>query len=401
MSVQDRLDKIMQEEIDDGRAIGSVLLVYKDNKEIARGAYGLDSPFNQKPMTDNAIFRMFSMTKPVTSLAVMICLEKGLFKTTDLVEDYLPGFKNMTVLLPDGGTEPARRPITIADCLSMTAGLEYPNDFTEAGKILDKKLFGPIQEKYPETMVPTVELMNRCGEFPLLYQPGEKWNYSLCADVLGAVVEVASGVKYSAFLKENIFEPLGMKDTGFFVPEDKLDRYVTMHDKHYLTGEITVWDEPFLGTMSRKYVPAFESGGAGLVSTPDDYAKFALLLTNDGELPAEFSPSGKPVRLISKETAHFMRSPQLTPSQQETANWESLEGYNYGNLMRILEDTEKAKLHGPALGEFGWDGWGGTYVSIDPVNKITFMYFINVTNGNREGQMKLLKNALYNELGIN
>ena len=401
MSVQERLSKIMQEEIDDGRAIGSVVLAYKDNKEIARGAFGVDSPFNNKPMTDTAIFKMFSMTKPVTSLAVMMCMEKGLIKTTDLVEDYLPGFKNMQVLKSDGSIEPAKRPITVADCLSMTAGLEYPNEFTEAGKKLEYELFRPIQEDYPDKMVATVDLMNKVGEFPLLYQPGEKWNYSLCADVLGAIVEIVTKTKYSVFLSENIFKPLGMVDTAFYVPEEKLDRLVTMHDKHWQTGEITVWDYPFLGTMSRKYVPAFESGGAGLVSTPDDYAKFALLLTNDGELPAAYAPDGKAVRLISEETAKFMRSPQLNKSQQETANWESLLGYNYGNLMRILEDQETAKLKGPALGEFGWDGWGGTYVSIDPVNKITFMYFINMTNGNREGQMKLLKNAMYEELGIN
>lgn len=396
------LDKIMQDEIDRGDAIGTVCLAFKDNKEIYRGSFGTDNLTDERPIRDTDIFRLFSMSKPVTSLATMIALEKGLFKTTDYVEEYLPGFKDMKVIKvnADSGNEvvPAGSKITISQLLSMTAGLEYPNDFTPAGLELGKNLFWPMEASYPNGMIPTVELMNRVGDYPLLYEPGTKWNYSLCADVLGAVIEVASGITYGEFLKKNIFDPLGMEDTDFFVPEEKLDRLVTMHDR---VDKIYVpWEQPFLGTMPKKYKPLFESGGAGLVSTPDDYAKFALTLLNEGTLPAEYSKDGKPVKIISNEMVKFMRTPQLNESQRETANWYSLEGYNYGNLMRILDDPEKAGLKGPAVGEFGWDGWAGTYVSIDPVNKIVFMYFVNATNGNREYQMKVLKNALYDCLGL-
>ncbi|MBQ8281229.1 MAG: serine hydrolase [Lachnospiraceae bacterium] len=396
--IKSTLDKIMQEEIDRGGAVGTVCLAFKDNKEIYRGVFGKDNMTDDKPIKDSSIFKLFSMTKPVTSLATMIMIERGLLKPEDYVEDYLPGFKNMKVLQADGSEVPAVSKITIQQLLSMTAGLEYPNDVTGAGLKLGQELFWPMENKYPDEMVSTVELMNRVGDYPLLYEPGTKWNYSLCADVLGAVIEVVSGVSYGEFLKKNIFEPLGMVDTGFWVQEDKYDRLVTMHD--YVDGKYVPWDNPFLGTMSRKYKPAFESGGAGLTSTPDDYAKFALTLLNDGTLPAEYSKSGKPVRIISKETAEYMRTAQLNDSQRETANWYSLEGYNYGNLMRVLDNPEKAGLKGPAVGEFGWDGWAGTYVSIDPVNKIVFIYFINVTNGNREYQMKVLKNALYECLDL-
>ncbi|MGN0165181.1 MAG: serine hydrolase domain-containing protein [Lachnospiraceae bacterium] len=396
--VKETLDKIMQEEIDRGDALGTVCLVFKDNKEIYRGCFGKDNLTDNRPIKDTDIFKMFSMSKPITSLAVMIAMEQGLFTENDFAEDFLPGFKDLTVLQPDGSTVPAKNKVTIRHLLSMTAGIEYPNDVTGAGLILGQQLFWPMESKYPDEMIPTVELMNKVGDYPLLYEPGTKWNYSLCADVLGAIIEVTSGMRYSQFLKKYIFEPLGMVDTDFYVPAEKYDRMVTMHDK----GEngYVPWDYPFLGTMSRKYKPEFESGGAGLVSTPDDYAKFALTLLNKGTLPAEYSKTGEPVRIISKETAKYMRTAQLDESQRETANWYSLEGYNYGNLMRVLDDTEKAALHGPGLGEFGWDGWAGTYVSIDPEKNIVFLYFINVTNGNREYQMKVLKNALYDCLDL-
>ncbi len=396
--VKTALDSIMQEEIDRGGAIGTVCIAYKDNKEIYRGVFGKDNMTDVKPIKDSSIFKLFSMTKPITSLATMIMLERGLLKLEDPVEKFLPGFKNQKVLQADGTLRPANNKATIKSLLSMTAGIEYPNDVTKAGLLLGEKLFWPMESKYPYEMIPTVELMNRVGEFPLLYEPDTKWNYSLCADVLGAIIEIVSGVSYGTFLEENIFKPLGMKDTGFYVPEEKYDRLVTMHD--YVDGKYVPWDNPFLGTMSRKYKPLFESGGAGLTATPDDYAKFALTLANEGTLPAEYSPTGKPVTIISKDTAMFMRTAQLNDSQRETANWYSLEGYNYGNLMRVLDDPVKAGLKGPAIGEFGWDGWAGTYVSIDPVNNVVFMYFINVTNGNREWQMKVLKNALYECLGI-
>jgi CubicO group peptidase (beta-lactamase class C family) len=394
-SLKEKIDSIMQEEIDRKDAIGTVCLAFKDNKEIYRGVFGKDNIVDDKPIKDTSIFKMFSMTKPVTGCATMMLIEQGILKETDYVDDYLPGFKNLTVMNEDGTIRPAKERMTIRHLLSMTGGLEYPNDVTKAGKYLGENLFWPMEREYPDKMIPTVELMNKVGEMPLLYEPGEKWNYGLSADVLGAIIEVVTGKPYSEWLSENIFKPLGMKDTGFYVPGDKLDRLVTMHDRNWETKEYKAWDEPFLGTQSRKIKPAFESGGAGLTSTPDDYSKFALTLLNEGTLPAELSPNGEAVTLLKPETVKKLVVPMLNESQRETANWYSLEGYNYGSLMRILVNKEEAGLTKAGLGEFGWDGWAGTYVSIDPVNKFVFMYFINVTNGNREWQMKQLKNAFY------
>ena len=396
MGLTDILNEMMQSEIDKGLAKESFLLIYKDNEKIFENGF---TDFKDRPApNDKTIFKMFSMTKPVTSLAAMICLERGLFKYDDEVGKYIPEYSDMKVLCGEG-TVPAKRKMLVSDLLNMTGGMEYPNDFSEAGKKLLFGLFREVEEGYPEKTVPTLELMSKSAGFPLADQPGETWNYSLCADVLGAVIEVASGMKYSEFLKENIFKPLDMTDTDFYVPADKTDRFITMFDRKP-DGSYEPWDYPFLGTFDRRHKPQFESGGAGLVSTPCDYANFALLLANKGMLPGKFSKDGDDIRLISEETWNFMTSPKLSEDQLKRPHefWYSMKGYNYGCLMRILEDKEAGGLPYSGLGEFGWDGWGGTYFCVDPVTGVVFLYFINQTNGNREEWMKKLKNTMYEYL---
>lgn len=396
--LKESIDRLMQEEIDYKGAVGTICMAFHDNEEVYRGVFGKDNLTDDKQLDYDSIFKMFSMTKPITAVAVNMLIERGKLSKEDYVDTYLEGFKKLSIIDNEGNISPIDARIKIKDLLSMTAGLEYPNDMTKAGFYLGDKLFWPMEQAYPDKMVPTVELMNKVGEMPLLYAPGEHWNYSLCADVLGAVVEVITGMSYGEFLKKNIFEPLEMVDTDFYVPEDKLDRFVTMHDLQ--NGEYVPWDYSFLGTYNRRYKPAFESGGAGLVSTPNDYVKFALMLCNEGTLPGKFLKSGKDVTILKSETVRGFMKGTLDAKQKETATWDSLVGYNYDNLMRVLEDTEVAGLNGPAVGEFGWDGWAGTYFSVDIVNKVVFLYFINVTNGNRDWRMKILKNELFKHLNL-
>lgn len=429
MELKKRIDALMQAEIDKNEVVGSELFIFHDFNLIYYGSFGRDSKDNDKKLQKDSIFRMFSMTKPVTSLAVMIAMEQGLFSRESRISEFIPSFKNMRVLAAksdaktvlsalegkeaknatendnneNNETVPAEREITVADCLSMTAGLEYPNDQSKAGLILGEKLYWPLEAGYPENRMSTYELISKTAEYPLCDQPGAHWNYSLCADVLAAVVEKASGMRYSDYLDKYIFKPLGMTDTAFYVPAEKTDRLVTMHDRQ---GDDWVkWEGTFLGMEKKCYedtslnkLPEFESGGAGLLSTPIDYTRIVMLLAGKGELPAEYSPTGKAVRLLSEESWKKMTTPALNPEQQSTADWYSLEGYNYGNLMRIMEDPVKAGTPKVPCGEFGWDGWAGTYFSVDPVNNIALMYFINQTNGNREWQIKALKNVLYEEL---
>lgn len=394
--LSDNLDKILQEEIDINQAVGTYCMAFYDNELVYEGAHGKDNLENDKKLDRKSIFKMFSMTKPITAVAVNILIERGLIKREDQASKYIPEFAASSVIDANGVVSPANNTVTIEHLLTMTSGMEYPNDFTKAGLELGSKLFWPLENGYPDKMIPTLELMKEAAKMPLLYNPGANWNYSLGADVLGAIVEIVSGQRYSDFLKENIFEPLGMVDTDFWVPADKLDRLVTMHDKK--DDKYIPWDYPFLGTFSRKYKPEFESGGAGLVSTPEDYSKFALMLLNEGTLPAKFSKTGKDVKILSAETVRSFTKGALTKEQLSTANWDSMVGYNYNNIMRVLEDPDKAELKGPKVGEFGWDGWAGTYFSVDIESKVAFLYFINVTNGSRDWRMKQLKNQLYKDL---
>ena len=485
MSLKERLDELMQSEIDQNYAVGTELFVYHYGSLIYEGSFGSDVPGGTKKLDEKSIFRMFSMTKPVTAVAAAIAMSHRLFTRESKISDFLPAFKNVRVLAEEertgkndlsallvddekknentdsaASTEPtddqsafasktaendmglklpgqdddrnvkimygvktvpADREITVGDCLSMTAGLEYPNDQTKAGMILGKELFWPLEAGYPDKKMSTVELMNNVGAYPLLYQPGTRWNYSLCADIIGAVIEVASGMRYGDFLKNYIFEPLGMEDTDFFVPADKLDRLVPMFDKQ--GDEWVRWEGTFLGMEKKDYGnpelqlrPAFESGGAGLVSTPKDYTNFLMMLLNDGKLEPGYAwpcfdaisddrePSGyvdnitPHLCLIEEEDLAELTKPRLNEEQKKTADWYSLKGYNYGSLMRVLESPDMAETPLIPAGEFGWDGWAGTYFSIDPTNKILLLYFVNQTNGNREWHMKALKRVIYDEL---
>ena len=396
--LKEKLDGILQDEIDRGGCVGSVCMAFHNNEEVYSGIFGKDNLTDDTQLGYDSIFKMFSMTKPVTAVAVNMLIEQKRLNREDYVDKYLEGFRKLSVMDAEGNIIPASGRIKIKDLLNMTAGVEYPNDQTKAGFYLGEKLFWPMENAYPDKMIPTVELMNRVGGMPLLYEPGMHWNYSLCADILGAVVEVISGESYGEFLRKNIFEPLEMTDTGFYVPEEKLDRLVTMHDLQ--NGKYVPWDYPFLGTYNRRYKPAFESGGAGLVSTPADYAKFALMLCNMGTLPEGILSHGRAVTLLQPETVYGFMKGMLSSQQMSTCCWDSMTGYNYGNLMRVLENPEAAGVNGPAKGEFGWDGWAGTYFCVDPINKVTFLYFINVTNGNRDWFMKIIKNELYKQLDL-
>ena len=249
-----------------GDLAGASLCVIHKNKEIYRKEFGMADKEKGIPMTRDVIFRCYSMTKPITSAAVMMLAERGLLSLTDTVSTFLPGFHNQTVYTPDG-LVPVKREATIQDLLDMTAGLTYPDASFPAGTYMQKmidKYYEDIENGRPTT---TYELANRIGQQPLKFHPGEGWCYSFCADVLGAVIEVITGKKYSEYLKEAIFEPLDMKDTDFYVPEEKQDRF--MQNYEYMEGTKTLepctWQHLGLTYMFLE-PPAFESGGAGLVS---------------------------------------------------------------------------------------------------------------------------------------
>jgi CubicO group peptidase (beta-lactamase class C family) len=275
------------------------------------------------------------------------------------------------------------------DLLNMTSGITYPGMMLESERRMAKVFSEADKQYYSGNHVDTISFCNRIGQVPLAFQPGEQWLYGASADVLGAVIEVASGRKFSEFLQEEIFEPLGMVDTGFYVPEEKLDRFSRAYDYKPDEKKLVAFNGGFLCIYDYLTPPAFESGGAGLVSTVEDYSHFAQMLANAGTF------NGK--RILGRKTVEFISSPQLNPKQQETFNWEQLVGYSYGNLMRVLTSTAGAASNG-SVGEFGWDGWTGNYFMVDPKEKLVMIYMVQRCAGTNPDLTRRLRSVIYGSL---
>ena len=386
-----RLDEMMLSQVDSGMIYGGHLRIIKDGIRLYDKCFGMADKARGVSVSDNTIYRLYSMTKPVTAVAAMILYDRGLIDLNDSVCWYLDGFSNQMVETKDG-IVPANREVKIIDLLTMTAGLMYPDrNINPSGD----KMADLFDEYYRRAFsgngtYSTVEMCNEMGKIPLFAQPGTCWNYSVCADVLGAVVEVVSKKRYGDFLKSEIFTPLGMTDTDFFVPEDKCDRFAEIYIRGE-DGKLAPCDWQHLGLVY-KYTkrPEFEIGGAGLVSTVNDYEKFAQMLLNGGEYNG--------VRIISRKAAQLITHNIITEQQMQTYNWDSCIGYGYGGLMRTLLHPEITTVG--CKGEYGWDGWTGNYFCNDPENNLTFMYFIQVCGGNGIRPIRTLKQAMYSALDI-
>ena len=369
--------------------IGAAICIIKDGKEVYRNEYGEADKEKHIPMEKKSIFRCYSMTKPITSVAVMTLVEKGILALSDPVSNFIPSFKNQTVLT-EKGYVPAKREVVIQDLLNMTAGLTYPDASFPAGKEMQNmidKYYADVEAGKPTS---TYDLAVLIGKQPLEFHPGNGWRYSFCADVLGAVIEVVTGKKYSDYLKETIFEPLGMIDTDFYVSKEKLNRF--MQNYQYMpetqTMEPCTWQHLGLTYMHKKQ-PLFESGGAGLVSTIDDYSKFVNMMLNKGTLGN--------VRILGRKTVEIMTKNNLTPKQLKMYDWDSLKGYGYGNLMRVMIDVPASQSLG-SEGEFGWDGWLGSYVAMDPVENLAIIYVIQKCGGNGYRDVQIIRDIVYSAL---
>lgn len=363
---RETMDGILRREVEEGRVPGVSALVLRKGEEIYFGAYGMADVENHIPMKRDTIIRLYSMTKPVTAVAVMILAERGEIDLLDPVSLYLPEFREQTVWQEGGDPVPVNRPIRILDLLSMTSGIPYPDDSHEPGRRIGR-LFGElIGRRLNGEIVTTGDYVREIAKVPLCFQPGEKWLYGLSADVLGALVESVSGMRFGEFLQKEIFEPLDMRDTGFFVPEEKKSRFAQIYLWNQELGRVAPSPDCHLGVYYGEDV-AYESGGAGLVSTLDDYSHFAAMLVNRG------SYKGK--RILGSRTVEFMTRDALTEAQKAGFSWDSLAGYGYGCLMRTLKDPSAEGVVG-SLGTFGWDGWTGNYAVMDPKEELVFIYFI-------------------------
>lgn len=387
--ILNRADKAIQEKIDAGAIMGASLCVIHKGDEVYRREFGMADAEKNIPMTRDSIFRCYSMTKPITSAAVMTLVETGRLALFDTVSTYLPGFQNQKVLT-ENGLIPVKREVTIRDLLDMTAGVTYPDTSFPAGEYMQNmidKYYADLEQGVPAN---TYDLANLIGRQPLEFQPGEGWRYSFCADILGAVIEVITGQKFSDYLKETIFQPLGMIDTDFYVPEEKQNRFMQNYEYNEDTKKLEpcTWQHLGLSYMHLKQ-PAFESGGAGLVSTIDDYSRFTQMMLHNGTYHG--------VRILSRKSIEYMTTNHLTEQQLKMYDWDALYGYGYGNLMRQMVDVHASGGLG-SIGEFGWDGWLGSYVAMDPKEDLTIIYVIQKCGGNGYRDVQVLRNIIYSAL---
>lgn len=281
MSWQETIQSIMDAETENRNLAGRSLLILQEGREIFYHEAGLADVEAGRPVRRDTIFRIFSMTKPITAAAVMLLVDQGRLDLMDPVSRYLPGFGE-TRVLADGSLGANETPATIRDLLQMTSGLVYPDGDDPASRgiqgVYDRieALRGTGEE------LTTGQIARAFGEAPLRFAPGTDWNYGVSADVLGAVVEAASGMAFGDFLEEELFRPLGMKDTAFFVPEEKRERLAAAYRRE--AGEPPRrYETNYLGIDMKMEKPGFQSGGAGLAGTVDDYARFAEMLRREGE----------------------------------------------------------------------------------------------------------------------
>lgn len=358
-----RVGEILEEAIEDGVTMGASVGVWQHGEELLYVQHGLADREKGKKLERDTIFRLYSMSKPITAAAAMILMERGQLDFAQPVSDFLPGFADVTVET-DGGVQKVETPVTVLNLLNMTSGLTYGDEKTMAGKMTLSYIDECIERLHTPQAVTTVEFAEHLSTIPLDFVPDTSWRYGLSADVLGAVIEKASGMQFGEFMEKNIFEPLGMKDTGFWVPKEKQERLAQAYE--LADGPMKLYTGDNLAVSNRlETPPAFESGGAGLVSTIDDYAKFAQMLLGGGILDG--------VRVMNQATVDYFTDGGLTPDQQKSYRaWVGLEGFTYSHLMRILKHPEMAAYLG-SRGEYGWDGWLGCYFTNLPEKDATIL----------------------------
>jgi len=370
-----RLDEAMAKVVADGRVSGMTTLLVRHGQVVDYKTYGKKDLATGAPMEKDTIFRIYSMTKPITGVAMMILFEEGRWKLDDPVTKFIPEFKNLKVMtgVDDKGnmiTVPAERPPTMREIMSHTAGFGYG--------LGDKH---PVDRMFRDRRVLASnglnEMVTRVADIPLMFQPGTAWSYSVSVDIQGAIVERLTGKTLGAFMDERIFKPLKMVDTGFYVPANKVDRLAAL----YMTDPKTYKNVPataLFGNSPPDYTkaPVMESGGGGLVSTTSDYGRFSQMLLNGGELDG--------VRVLSPASVELMGTNVIPKSVLVTTNGTSGSRFNeavgFGlDFMVDVDPRAAGNLEGKNT--MSWGGAAGTWFWVDPTNDLYFIGMVQRLGG--------------------
>ena len=364
----DRIQTHFAKYVDEGKLPGFHITVSRAGQLAYSTKYGHADVENGKPIADDTIYRIYSMTKPICAVAAMILWEEGLFEMHDQVKWFIPSFANQKVFRSGTLTaprfEPVTEPMEMWHLFTHTAGLTYGFVYSN-----------PVDQMYRnagfEWGVPRdaslADICDQLAELPLMFQPGTEWAYSMSIDIIGRVVEVLSGMSLGEFMKKRIFDPLGMTDTAFHCEADKADRLAALYVPNPADKKILRNDATGAGAL---HEPKAHLGGGGLVSTTSDYLKFAEMLRNGGEYNG--------VQILSPRTVAFMASNHLPDNADLTAFGRPLfaetafDGVGFGLSMSVTIDPVKAKVPG-SVGDYGWGGAASTNFTVDPKEDLVYM----------------------------
>ena len=400
MSTQ-RLEKItaaLNQDVADKKLPGAVVMVARKGKLVYSQTFGNLNNAAAGPMQSDSIFRIYSMTKPLASTALMMLVEDGRVQLTDPVSKFLPSFKNPMVSVPSfdpvfNGTSfklvAANREPTIQDLLRHTSGIAY-GELTKNTLVKDAYIKGGLYKAdtdYEARELPGPAMAESVGKAPLAQQPGTTWEYSLSVDVQGRVVEAVSGQRLGDFMQDRLFKPLKMVDTGFFVPANKSARLAEPFPKDPASGATNK-----LVDVSQQ--PGNDSGGAGGVSTAGDYLRYCQAMLNGGQLDG--------VRILSRSTVALMTADHLGNAINTTVNPGMLllgtPGYTFGLGFLVRQGDGIAGVHGSA-GEFTWAGYAGTYFWADPKEQICAVYMTQAPSPARAHYRRLMKTLVSQSIG--
>ncbi|MDQ3261467.1 MAG: beta-lactamase family protein [Pseudomonadota bacterium] len=390
-----KITRVFKQEVEQGKLPGAVMMIVRKNRLVYSESVGFQNKDSSTPLSKDAIFRIYSMTKPMVSVAAMMLVEDGKMQLNDPVSKHLPLMKGMQVSVAKADAEFAKitystvaadREMTVYDLLRHTAGLAY-GELTVNAPVKEAHvkagLYLPNMREFDSRDMSPAEQVERLSKIPLIHQPGALWDYSLASDLLGRVVEAVSGKRLGEFLETRLFSPLKMADSGFWLAPDKLTR---------LAQPLAI--DPASGAPNRLIdvaaQPKNDSGGAGGVASANDCLRFALMLANGGQLDG--------ARILSRTTVNLMTSDHLgnrvaapvTPGELLFSS----PGYTFGLGFAVRTGAGMATIPGSA-GEFMWGGYGGTFFWVDPKEEIVAVYMSQAPGPSRQYYRRLFKQLVY------
>jgi CubicO group peptidase (beta-lactamase class C family) len=381
------VDACLRSFVDKGLAAGAAGLIIRKGVWAYKKSFGYRDLVKKIPLTDDTIYRIYSMTKTFTIVCAMTLYEKGLFKLHDPISEFLPCFKDMKVAEHDERGcvtfVPAKRPVTFEHLFTMTSGIPYPGDESYSARAMAAVQERSVTDARAGKMWNTAQMVEAASEVPLCFHPGDSWLYGFSHDVLGRLVEVISGRRLSDYMADVIFKPLSLKDTAFYVPPEKQSRV----SKAYAwsaggLAELTPAELP--ADPASPDPPAFESGGGGLNSTLDDIGRYAQMFLNSGALGG--------TRILSRKTIDLIRENHVERDLVRLYGFQR--GYGYGLGVRTMMEKPAEGLNGSA-GEWAWDGMMGTWYCVDPAEEMTAVFMVQRKPGGNDDLPKRFMQTVY------